>query len=61
MISKSTFELTYYHNLVNYSCILMNIFNMLCNYVLFGMSFSDYFEFKEKVDYDELYIDRKNE
>jgi hypothetical protein len=51
---KSNFEMTEMHLIINIFCIFMNIINIICNYILFGMSFSDYFEYKEKIDYEEM-------
>jgi len=58
---KTDFELIYVHDLIIIISIIMNIINILCNYSLFIMSFSDYFEFKERMDFDEMSHDRKND
>ena len=55
--SKSSFELIHNHLIIIYVCFVMNVINVLCNYYLFGMSFNDYFEYKESLDYDEMMDD----
>jgi hypothetical protein len=58
---KLNFEITEMHLIGNVFCIIFNIINVICNYILFGMSFSDYFEYKESIDFKEMNIEKKNE
>jgi hypothetical protein len=56
---KTDFYLLLIHSIIHYIAIFLNIASSLANFYLFVLSFNDYFEYKEKNDYDELMENRR--
>jgi hypothetical protein len=51
---KVKFSILDLHHIIHNICLFLNVFSNFGNLFLFGLSFNDYFEYKEHKDYLQL-------
>lgn len=59
-IKTGGFDHLKWHKIIHSIAIFTNILTALANFYFFILSFNDYFELKENIDYIQFYLDKKN-